>query len=397
MKWRVAALFAAGIMRGGQVLAALYIAFHSPPEDYAPIVLLVAIVPLVSLSATLGADQFLFRLWVSGESRDAGRGDAFRALRLASLMSVPLVATAVVVACILGYWNLVSFFVLATIAGSAHAVFFNVPAAWFRSARASGRYLGLVGLTFGVSFPLRIALFELGAEPVHAWVIGDLYVAVAAFCAWLIWLRFVAVDRAFSRDGNGYGPNMTVHGSLQWVLGSADRFVLGFVLSDRALGVFGAATQLANAFNALASEVNKSGLHNYASAQPRSVMVRDGLQLFGLWVGALPFVLVVLHVLDGRDYDGVLEIGLALYASLLPIAAYLPLANLLSISRGQGRALRNASLAGAVANVATNVALVGALGPIAAAVSNVAGYLAMLSVLLLFLKRGPLERSSNDG
>lgn len=391
--WRPSSLVSAALMRGIPIVTALLFAGLSSPSEYAIVPLLVALTPIVALVSTLGIEQSFFRAWASQRIPKYLRSEARLALLVALIMSLLLLPVSLAVSWLVKQDPLV--FLLAATAGVVQGFTLNLIVSWTRSVQNSAGMLSIALLASLSALGARLVSISQGATLGLSWIAGDLTIAVLGLLLYGIWYSKGVEGKTDWREVLKFGAPMSKHGLWQWLLGSADRFIFGALLPSTQVGLFGASAQVANGFNAIATEVNKSGLHHYASQSVDQVRVkRDGRILLILWLAVLPFAAVGLVVLEMLGYPGVVWVGIALYVSLIPLLVYLPLANIVSITLGRSGALSVTSMVGAAINVGTNLLLVGALGIYAAALANFLGFSTM--TILLRLKSSPPERKRHE-
>ena len=387
--WRVSAIAAVVAFRLGTVAVSFVYALVVGPAQFAPVAMMLVLVPLGTMISTLGVDQAFFREMVN--SRRA-RPDLRSALRLVSipLAMCPILALAFsVVASALGYSCAV--FAIAGACSAIQALSVLIISAHRRATTDSVKYAVMFISIACVSACTRLVLLFATSLPASvSWVAGDAAAAVLSVAYAARWLLSLSQRKdeglilCYKRL-LGYGGPMTLHGCFQWVLGSADRFIISGALGPTALGTYGAVYQFAAVYNAAASELNKTGLHRYAnsvSATGREVASRDRRVLLALWLIALPFVIGAFYVLQQRGYSSAVGLGTCLYVSFLPLVVYLPIANRVSITVGSARAMGLSSGLGAVANVTVNMVFVHQLNTYVGAVANIAGYAVMALVLV---------------
>jgi O-antigen/teichoic acid export membrane protein len=181
-----------------------------------------------------------------------------------------------------------------------------------------------------------------------------------------------------------YGLPLLPNSVAQQILGNADRGVFAGRVAASQLAIYVSAYQVANIVNIMLSEVNRSRQHRYVlrSDAGHAIVERAERKLLLriVAVTALPTA-GASAVVSGLGFAESFGVALGICLSFTAIAFYLPVANLLSLSIGRTSALAKASIAGAVANVAINFALVYELGIWSGVIANLIGYFVMYWML----------------
>ncbi|WP_369426186.1 lipopolysaccharide biosynthesis protein [Rhodococcus sp. T2V] len=372
-----------------------FFALSYSPSTFAPIAILTVFTPVVTLVASLGLDQAYFRQLVISKAVRASRRDIV-VLSIVPIAILPLMlAVSSVIANMLGMSQLL--LLLSTLCGTLVAGSVLPLSAYLRAQRRTVSYLALFASVAAVSVCVRGAAQYLGLPAGFAWLLGDFAVGVLGVVLAIFWHRRSSSTAAKSSFGElvSYGVPITIHGVFQWVLGSADRIIYAVILSPAAVGTYGAVYQFSGIFGAAASEVNKSGLHRYPgcqSAELRRLMRRDRAIFIAIWAAGLPAALLAFVVLQAHGYEDAIKLGTCLYASFLPLAFYLPLANTVSLLHGNSRWMSISSAGGAGVNVILNILLAPVFQLYAGAIANAFGYAVMMFALFLLLRRGSVRQ-----
>ncbi|HTB50464.1 MAG TPA: hypothetical protein VK701_05755 [Solirubrobacteraceae bacterium] len=383
--WTASVLVASAAQRSGTLLSTLYFVRYVGNVQFAEIVPLMPIAPLVNAMVLVGQDQYVLRSLLQKLETRLGVRSTIK-VQAVVIAATLLLGTPIAVGVALAFH--LPFYCAAMSAGGGALLSLAqaTSIAQIRTVRSGPRYVSCYAV-FGVTAVVtRLVGHHLGISGPATWALGD---ALSGLLIVLVSLmvspprRHGGLDYR-TRDGLGYGLPLLPNSVAQQILGNGDRWVFAGRVPAAQLAMYVSAYQVANIVNIMLSEVNRSRLHHYVLDRD---VGRDDVEraerrllLRIVAVSSLPVALAS-AVLSGLHFVSTFFIALGICFSFTSIAYYLPAANLFSMSMGRTRALAIASVAGAVANLIINFALVHSIGIWSGLIANFIGYALMYLML----------------
>lgn len=369
-------------------MSTLYFVRYVGTTQFAVVVPLLPLAPLVNAMVLMGQDQSVLRsLLQSKVARRLGVRSAIRVQAIV-ILAMLLLGTPVTVGVALIFHLPFYCAAMSAAGGAILSLAQATSVAQIRAKRSGPRYVACYAVFGGTAVIARLVCHELGASGPATWALGDVLAGLMIF---VVALSLSPPRRRggvvySTRRGLNYGLPLLPNAVAQQVLGNGDRWVFAGRVSATQLAIYVSAYQVANIVNIMLSEVNRSRQHRYVldrhMGHDHVERAERKLLLRIVAFGALP-VAVPSAVVSGLHFVSTFLIALGICASFTSIAYYLPAANLFSMAMGNTRALAIASTTGAVANLAINFALVYPLGIWSGVIANFIGY----ALMYLMLKR----------